>query len=458
MSTDNKAASDPFSLAAGVPPASVEGELVPKPKVSIGMSRKVIVVMIAGGVLFLALFFASLEKMDHDKTAGDESKKEEERPSEDIAGQLPKDFQSSKVGAVNKPPEIVPMEAGETAVPLAAANKGVGGVKVPPGGGNGTPQMSPEELRTLKLRDERDSRLLQARLTGLEVKSYQEGGGAQGNAGAGNRTDSVRQRSETLINSMLTDLGGAKTSPATSGGFSGGGMPGGGGTGGDQGEKQNFINTAGGAGNNGYLEHTVMPPLSTFQLNAGAYIPAILEMAVNSDLPGQVTARVRENVYASVNENCLLVPSGAQLVGRYDSKVAIGQARQLVVWNRLFFPNGHELNLAGMSSSDVGGQAGLNADVDNHWLRLFGVTLGMSAITAGVKLSVGQPATSTSGMTAAPSAAQTVSTALTQQFGQLGGQLFGKYLNIQPTLRNYPGERFNVVVPKSIVFPRCYGR
>lgn len=500
MSNQNQSAVDPFSLAAGVPAAPVEGELSPKPKTSIGMSRKVIGVIIAVGVVFLALFLAALDNMDQDKSkTGEPARKEEEKPAEENAGQLPKDFQSTQVGAVNKPAETLPADAGGVAVPgerdVRPAGNGSGnlvpapgggavsngttgpsspgnGVRVPPGhSGNGAPQLSPEELRAQKLRDERDSRLLQARLSGLEVKGYQEGGGSQagggqGVAGTGSRADASRQRNDTLINSMLSNLSGTRA-PSSSGaggasGFSGAGMPGGGNAGSDQDEKLRFINNAStgssGVASNGYLESTVMPPLSTAQLNAGAYIPAILEMAVNSDLPGQVNARVRENVYASVNENCLLLPSGSQLVGTYNSKIAIGQARQLVVWNRVFFPNGHELNLAGMSSADVGGQAGLDADVDNHWLRLFGVTLGMSAVTAGVQLSVGQPATSALGVTAAPSTAQTVSTALTQQFGQLGGQLFGKYLNIQPTLRNYPGERFNVVVPKSIVFPRCYGR
>lgn len=491
MSDANKPGVDPFSLAAGVPVAPVEGELAPKPKASIGMSRKIVGVIIAAGVVFLALFLAALDRMDQPKSASSESaKKEDEKPNEDIAGQLPKDFQSTKVGAVNRPAETLPAEPAPseaearpangqgnmvpapgvvpgngTAVVPAVPSNAPGGMRVPPanGQGNGATQLSPEELRAQKVKEERESRLLQARLVGLEVKGYQEANNSSGSgpAAAASRAEATRQRSDAMINSMLSNLttktGGAST-PSTSG------IPGGGASaaGGDQDEKLRFINNAStgssGVATNGYLEHTVMPPLSASQLNAGAFIPSILETGVNSDLPGQVTARVRENVFASVNENCLLLPSGSQVVGTYNSKIALGQARQLVVWNRVFFPNGHELNLAGMSSADLGGQAGLDADVDNHYLRLFGMTLGMSLVTAAVQVSVGTPATSATGVTATPSAAQSVSTALSQQFGQLGGQLFGKYLNIQPTLRNYPGERFNIVVPRSIVFPKCYGR
>lgn len=493
MSEANKPGVDPFSLAAGVPVAPVEGELAPKPKTSIGMSRKIVGVIIALGVVFLALFLAALDRMDQPKPANSESaKKEDEKPNEDIAGQLPKDFQSTKVGAVNKPAEALPTDpapsegearpangqgntvpapggvpANGTAVVPAVPSNAPGAMRVPPanGQGNGANQLSPEELRAQKVKEERESRLLQARLVGLEVKGYQEannnGGSSSGAVAAATRAEATRQRSDAMINSMLSNL---STKTGGSSAPSAGGIPGSGASaaGGDQDEKLRFINNAStgssGVATNGYLEHTVMPPLSSSQLNAGAFIPSILETGVNSDLPGQVTARVRENVFASVNENCLLLPSGSQLVGTYNSKIALGQARQLVVWNRVFFPNGHELNLAGMSSADLGGQAGLEADVDNHYLRLFGMTLGMSLVTAAVQISVGTPATSASGVTATPSAAQSVSTALSQQFGQLGGQLFGKYLNIQPTLRNYPGERFNIVVPRSIVFPKCYGR
>jgi type IV secretory pathway VirB10-like protein len=212
----------------------------------------------------------------------------------------------------------------------------------------------------------------------------------------------------------------------------------------------------GGTAMSGYHPHTVAHPVSRTQLNAGSFIPSVLEMAVNSDLPGMVTARVRENVYDSVTGKCLLLPSGMKLVGSYDSKVALGQARQLLVWNRATYPNGDELNLAGMGSADVSGQSGLEAEVNNHWLRLFGTALGMSLVTAGVQMSVPPQPAAVNGNTAAPSFASNVSAALAQQYGQLGGQMMGKYLNVQPTLTNHPGERFNLVVPKNIIFPGCY--
>ena len=142
-----------------------------------------------------------------------------------------------------------------------------------------------------------------------------------------------------------------------------------------------------------------------------------------------------------------------KVIGKYDSKVAFGQSRMLVVWNGMVFPDGSELNLAGMEGYDTAGQAGMESEVDNHYLRLFGAAFGMSMVTAGVQLSVPQnnvvPGT---GQT--PS--QTVATALAQQYGQLGAQLLGKYMAVQPTLRNYSGEKFIIMVPRTIVFNKVW--
>lgn len=437
---------DAFDLAAGVPPstvaAGIEGELRPKPKASRGMSKKVIgLLFVLVSVLFI-VFIISLDAVDQGTTQTTKKVDEEEKS---VSGsQAPTDMLTDKKGPVPGVADV-PAETsatdGKAVVPGAVNSDGKPFVPAAvPAAAPAASPLSPEEQLALKAKMDRDARMAQARAVGLEVRGFTEGATPKATTTPG------------------TGMNGAGS--ASAGGMSAlGGF--GGGTGsnapeatGDQEQKLKFIKD-GGTASGGYHLSTVVPPLSPFQLNAGSFIPSILGTAVNSDMPGTVTAQVRENVYASVHDRCLLLPSMSQLFGSYDSRVAIGQNRQLVVWNRVTFPNGNELNLAGMMSADEGGQSGLEADVDNHWLRLFGVALGMSAVTAGVQLSVPAATTSTNGAsTTTP--AQAVSTALTQQFGQLGGQVMGKYLNIQPTLRNYPGERFNIVVPKNIVFPGCY--
>lgn len=177
-----------------------------------------------------------------------------------------------------------------------------------------------------------------------------------------------------------------------------------------------------------------------------------LEQGINSDLPGQITARVTEDVYDSVTGCLLLIPAMAKGVGKYDSKIALGQGRMLVAWNSMVFPDGAELNLGGIQGYDTSGAAGLESDVDNHYWRLFGLTFGLSMITAGVQSSVPQQTNNTN----TPTTGQTIATALAQQYGNLGSQIIGKYMAVQPTLRNFAGERFVLMVPRTIVFKKVW--
>lgn len=69
-------------------------------------------------------------------------------------------------------------------------------------------------------------------------------------------------------------------------------------------------------------------------------ISAALITGIRSDLPGQITAQVTENIYDSPTGRILLVPQGTRVVGQYDNNVQFGQSRVLLVWTRLVFPNG----------------------------------------------------------------------------------------------------------------------
>ena len=107
-------------------------------------------------------------------------------------------------------------------------------------------------------------------------------------------------------------------------------------------------------------------PASPYVLQAGAVIAAALITGLRSDLPGQVTAQVTEDVYDSPTGTFLLIPQGARLVGQYDVQIAFGQSRALLVWNRLIMPNGRSIVLERQPAADPEGYAGLEDEVDNH--------------------------------------------------------------------------------------------
>ena len=127
----------------------------------------------------------------------------------------------------------------------------------------------------------------------------------------------------------------------------------------------------------------VEAPASPYMLQAGAVIPAALITGLRSDLPGQVTAQVTEDVYDSPTGKILLIPQGARLVGQYDAQIAFGQSRALLVWNRLIMPNGRSIVLERQPGADPEGYAGLEDEVDNHWGMLFKAAILSTLLSVG---------------------------------------------------------------------------
>jgi type IV secretion system protein VirB10 len=220
----------------------------------------------------------------------------------------------------------------------------------------------------------------------------------------------------------------------------------------EQERKQAFIEKTRGRAVNNYLKSTRTPALGKYEVKMGWDIPAILEEGINSDLPGEVKALVRSNVYDTATGKYLLIPQGSRLVGVYDSQIAYGQNRLQVIWSRIIYPDGSSINLDGMMGQDIQGMAGFHDKVDNHYKRLVGFALLTSVFTAGIELSQRQ---STS-LLSTPTVGQTASSAVGQQLGELGTEVTRKNLSIQPTVKIPIGYRFNVRVNRDILFETPY--
>ena len=210
----------------------------------------------------------------------------------------------------------------------------------------------------------------------------------------------------------------------------------------------------GSAGDRWKLDSKPEPPRSPYELRAGFVVPATLISGINSDLPGQIVAQVAQDVYDTATGKWLLIPQGSRLVGTYASEVAYGQARVLVAWQRIVFPDGKAMDIGAMPGADSAGYAGFNDQVNNHYLRLFGSAFLMSGVTAGITYS--QRRNETTNAFGAPSASSALSEALGQQLGQVTAQLIAKNMGIAPTLEIRPGYRFNVVVTKDMTFSKPY--
>lgn len=110
----------------------------------------------------------------------------------------------------------------------------------------------------------------------------------------------------------------------------------------------------------------------------GATIPAVLETALNSDLPGFARAVVSRDV-RSFDGARVLIPRGSRVIGQYRSAVAQGQSRAFVIWTRLQRPDGAAIQIAS-SGTDPLGRAGLEGQVDRHFFQQFGGAILLSVI------------------------------------------------------------------------------
>jgi type IV secretion system protein VirB10 len=206
-------------------------------------------------------------------------------------------------------------------------------------------------------------------------------------------------------------------------------------------------------------EGAQLPPRAPFVIQAGDVLPALMLSEIDSSLPGQIIAQVSQHVYDTPTKTQLLIPQGTKLIGTYSSEVGYGQKALLVAWQRLGYPDGKTLDIGSMPGATGAGASGLTDLVNNHYIRLFGSALLMSAVTAGVTFSQQQAqGAGVPGQVAIPqyNAGTAMSQALGQQLGQVTAQLIAKNLSIAPELTIRPGYRFNVVVVKDLVLPRPY--
>ncbi len=202
----------------------------------------------------------------------------------------------------------------------------------------------------------------------------------------------------------------------------------------------------------GYLSKQVVPQFSPYELKRGSVIPATLITGLNSDLPGRAIAQVSANVYDSATGYRLLIPQGAKLFGRYDSKVSFGQQRVLVVWTDISFPNGSTLQLGGMAGTDAEGYGGFKDKTDRHLWPTFGSAVLIALLGTGIDMAIPESST----LATQDTASDAVRRNFAETFGRVAEQTISKNLNVQPTVRIRPGYKFNVLVDQDIIFPSQY--
>jgi type IV secretion system protein VirB10 len=171
----------------------------------------------------------------------------------------------------------------------------------------------------------------------------------------------------------------------------------------------------------------------------GSIITAVLETAINSDLPGQVRAVVSRDV-RGFDGSRVLIPRGSRLIGQYSNGVALGQSRAFVIWSRLLRSDGVSIQL-GSPASDPLGTAGLAGKVNSHFFRRFGAATLLSVITGGIDYLTNRNANNAS-----------VLIGSSTQANQLAGIALQREIDIPPTIKVAQGTPVRVFVARDLDF------
>jgi type IV secretion system protein VirB10 len=185
----------------------------------------------------------------------------------------------------------------------------------------------------------------------------------------------------------------------------------------------------------------VVAPGSPAVVQAGAVIPAALITGIRSDLPGQISAQVTQNVFDSPTGRILLIPQGARLVGEYDSEVVAGQSRVLLAWDRLILPGGRSVRLDRQPGTDAAGMAGVEDQIDNHWGRMLRAALVSSLLSVGAEVGSGGDS----------ELIRALRTGAQDGTNETGRRIVERELSVPPTLTIRPGFAFRVLVTRDLI-------
>jgi len=397
------------------PPAAPDLRLRGDPPGVMRLSRKALVslALLASAGIGGSIFYA-LQPAHRQET--EELYHTDGHATADSLANAPKDY-----GQV---PKLGPPLPGDLGRPIVAAQRNGVAVPTPPigrpvAGQDRYAAAGPAEMARQRTAQERDA----ARTS----KLFLGGGGAREPSPA--MAGSIQPESATL---RLPDPATADRTGETQG--SGSART-------DQADKRAFMDAT--VKRASVSDNRVEAPTSPYIIQAGSVIAAALITGIRSDLPGQITAQVTQNVFDSPTGRILLIPQGAKLIGEYDSQISFGQNRVLLAWDRLIFPDGRSLTLDRLPGADPAGYAGLQDRTNYHWggiarAALLSTALGIAAET---------------GSGGNDDLSRAIREGTSDTINQSGQQIARRQLNVQPTLTIRPGFALRIVVTRDLVLP-----
>ena len=190
----------------------------------------------------------------------------------------------------------------------------------------------------------------------------------------------------------------------------------------------------------------------SYALQAGSVIQATLLTGITSDMPGDVVAQVRQNIYDSLTGTHLLIPQGSRLIGKSGGAGSRGNARIAVTFTRVILPNGQSINLPNQYAIDGVGYPGMKDQYTEHTGKMYSTAFMTALIAAAAQSATG----GTSGTDTRSSGQEAVSGAVADVLDTLE-DVIDRQGQVQPTATIRPGFEFSVFINQDLMLSEYMG-
>jgi type IV secretion system protein VirB10 len=182
----------------------------------------------------------------------------------------------------------------------------------------------------------------------------------------------------------------------------------------------------------------------THVLFEGTILETVLINRLDGQFSGPIECLLSTDIYSNDRQH-LLIPSGSKLLGETKKVDTFGQTRLAVVFHRLIMPDGYSVTLDLFKGLNQTGDAGLRDQVNNHYLRIFGVSLAIGALGAVAEGGTSGPLTASGG--------DLLRQGFAQSSAQSAAQILDKFLNVMPTVTIREGHRVKVYLAGDLALP-----
>lgn len=193
----------------------------------------------------------------------------------------------------------------------------------------------------------------------------------------------------------------------------------------------------------------------------GKLINAVLESAINTQLPGQIRALVSHDIYAESGRT-KLIPKGSRVIGTYNTSMFNGQSRVFIIWTRIIRPDGIDI-MVNSPGTDMLGRAGLSGNLDNRYYEIFMGAVLSSMVGIGIAdfaekgLGMdtnGQSTTDAEGNTTSNSSASSQATSeAVQNITDTSKKIVQEMIDARPVITIDQGTPINIFVNRDLIFP-----